>query len=60
MVFANEEQAQKIVTSYESATKTLSVEGVIPEARRKFVAVIIAPQDTPIESAIDLETERLF
>ena len=59
MAFANEAQAQKIVTSYESSTKTFSATGVIPAAKRKFVAVIIAPQDAVIESAIDLANREV-
>ncbi|MBQ4516559.1 MAG: S-layer homology domain-containing protein [Clostridia bacterium] len=59
VVFANDAQAQKIVTSYEASTKTFSVSGAIPAAKRKFVAVIIAPQDTAIESAIDLANREV-
>lgn len=59
MVFADETQESTLVTGYNAQTKTFSVHVNVPEAHRQFLTVVIAPQNTDIISADDLENDAI-
>ncbi|NLB81539.1 MAG: S-layer homology domain-containing protein [Clostridiaceae bacterium] len=59
-VFAVEEQVPALTIQYDASADTFSVSGQLPGAGKKFVTIIIAPQDTAISSADDLENDGVI
>lgn len=55
-----EDVTSSVVAQYDANTYTLSISGSLPELSKKFISVILAPQDMLPTSADDLENEKVI